>query len=82
MAAGAYSLANPKPKTLVQTIWPGSHGIVFGGFEEEINPRLNDTYQERLDRARRTITPVEFTGECGDVLFCTPQPAADVPALS
>ena len=56
--------------------------MVFGGFEEEINPRLNETYQERLDRARRTITPVEFTGECGDVLFCTPQPAADVPALS
>ena len=46
---------------------------MFGGFFEEINPRPNETYQSRLDRVRRTVTPVEFTGECGDVLFCEQQ---------
>ena len=30
--------------------------MVFGGFEEEINPRLNDTYQERLDTRGKAIT--------------------------
>ena len=48
-------------------VWPGSHLIMYAGFEEEINPVLHSSFGERMRRVRAEITPLEFCGGPGDV---------------
>jgi hypothetical protein len=58
------------------TIWPGSHHrlhphfvSIFGGRR----PEDDDAYDHARDTAIRDITPLEFPGKAGDVIFWHPR---------
>jgi len=58
------------------TIWPGSHHIVHPHcttVQGPIGPDHADAYGLARDRALREITPVEFPGQAGDVIFWHPR---------
>ena len=58
------------------TVWPGSHYMshlyhrtVYG----PLDPELAEPYTKARDDVLREITPVEFSGKAGDVLFWHPR---------
>ncbi len=58
------------------TIWPGSHYMshvyhttVYG----PLDPDLSEQYFKARDGVLREVTPVEFSGKAGDVLFWHPR---------
>ena len=59
------------------TIWPGSHRLLHPHwdtvFGSRIGPDRADRYQEARDSALREITPLEFPGSAGDVVFWHPR---------
>ncbi len=54
------------------TVWPGSHKLLYRGLDDEVNFVPNDQYGPALAAARDTLTPTEFAGDIGDVLFSHP----------
>jgi hypothetical protein len=54
------------------TVWPGSHHILHPHSETTYGSRGADNaeaFAQARDEVLRNITPVEFTGQAGDVLF-------------
>ena len=47
----------------------GSHALLYHGLCDEVNYVPNERYVSLLERAKTTITPIEFCGDVGDVLF-------------
>lgn len=51
------------------TVYPGSHRIMFQAHQYEANWSPTDSFSDALREVVRTITPVEFVGRQGDVVF-------------
>ena len=51
------------------TVYPGSHKIMFQAHETESNWSPTPEFRDAIAHVRETITPVEFAGEAGDVIF-------------
>jgi hypothetical protein len=58
------------------TIWPGSHHmshIYHTTVHGPLDPDLADPYVKARDDVLRAVTPVEFSGQAGDVVFWHPR---------
>ena len=51
------------------TVYPGSHRIMFKAHQYEANWSPTDSFNDALREVVTTITPVEFAGQQGDVVF-------------
>lgn len=51
------------------TVYPGSHRIMFQAHQYEANWSPTDAFGDALQHVVRNITPVEFVGGQGDVVF-------------
>ena len=51
------------------TVYPGSHRIMFQAHRFESNWSPTDTFGDAMRKVVSTITPVEFVGNQGDVVF-------------
>ena len=51
------------------TVYPGSHRIMFQAHRYEANWSPTDSFNDAMREVVNTITPVEFAGEQGDVVF-------------
>ena len=51
------------------TVYPGSHRIMFNAHRFEANWSPADLFSDALREVVSTITPVEFVGDQGDVIF-------------
>lgn len=57
------------------TVWPGSHLIVHAFSDTvygPINPDYAEAYAQARDDVLRKVTPVELSGQAGDVIFWHP----------
>ena len=52
------------------TIYPGSAEMLYPTSEQAFNWVATDESKETIDRIKREVIPVEFTGKAGDVIFC------------
>ena len=51
------------------TVYPGSHRIMFQAHRYEANWSPTDSFSDAMQEVVRKITPVEFVGNQGDVVF-------------
>lgn len=51
------------------TVYPGSHRIMFQAHRYEANWSPSDSFNDAVREVVNTITPVEFVGKQGDVVF-------------
>lgn len=51
------------------TVYPGSHRIMFQAHRFEANWSPSDSFHDAMREVVREITPVEFAGQQGDVVF-------------
>ena len=70
-------VTDAKPHCGGFTVWPGSHNLLHMQWDRvhgsTITGERIEGYRETRDRILREITPVEFTGERGDVIFWHPR---------
>ena len=51
------------------TVYPGSHRVMFRAHKYESNWSPNDSFGDAMREVVNSITPVEFVGNKGDVMF-------------
>ena len=70
-------LAEIPPKIGGFTIWPGSHRRLHpywdSCYSAHISEQHQDTFQSEYRSILRTVTPLEFCGNAGDVVFWHPR---------
>ena len=63
-------LEDVEPRSGGFTIYPGSAELLYPTSEQAFNWVATDRSREVMDFIKREVTPVEFTGKAGDVIFC------------
>ena len=63
-------LEDVEPRSGGFTIYPGSAELLYPTSEQAFNWVATDRSREVMDSIKREVTPVEFTGKAGDVIFC------------
>lgn len=63
-------LEDVEPRSGGFTIYPGSAEMLYPTSEQSFNWVATDKSKEVMDFIKREVTPIEFTGKAGDVLFC------------
>ena len=63
-------LEDVEPRSGGFTIYPGSAEMLYPTSEQAFNWVATDTSKKVMDSIKREVTPIEFTGKAGDVLFC------------
>ena len=63
-------LEDVEPRSGGFTIYPGSAELLYPTSEQAFNWVATDRSKEVMDSIKREVTPVEFTGKAGDVIFC------------
>lgn len=70
-------VSDTKPNCGGFTLWPGSHTLLHMKWDRVHGSTITgdrvEGYRETRDRILREITPLEFTGACGDVIFWHPR---------